>query len=224
MWWNEVFKYVKTFSEVSRDRNFDCSTLCIRHKSTHSCKLTNLVNATTGTWVSHHKDWVELTKVFHHGVCDIRWSLCPNFNCLLITFFICKKTHLILLHNSFDLLFSIGKDNLFLFRNFDIWYGNSYSTSCRILITCGLNLIKHFGCFWSTANSDTLINNFTKLFLTYNKVDFKIKFIFRIWSVNITDMLRNIIIEYNSTDSCTDKFWLFYSVNLLCNFNKNSFV
>ncbi len=58
---DEVFEHRQTFLEVCQNRVFDdlasfgTGLLGFRHKTTHACKLTDLVFRTTGTRVEHHE-------------------------------------------------------------------------------------------------------------------------------------------------------------------------
>ena len=55
---HEVLQYVQTFTEVGLDGQLDRTTGCIRHQTTHTCQLLDLLVGTTGTGVRHHEDVV----------------------------------------------------------------------------------------------------------------------------------------------------------------------
>ena len=59
---NEVLQYVKTLTEVGFDRKLDGVTGCIRHKSSHTCQLLDLLIRSSRTGVCHHEDVVVLIQ------------------------------------------------------------------------------------------------------------------------------------------------------------------
>ena len=52
---DKVFQYVKSLSEVRLDRKLYSVSRCIRHKSTHTRKLFNLLIRTSRSRIRHHK-------------------------------------------------------------------------------------------------------------------------------------------------------------------------
>ena len=65
-------------------------------------------------------------------------------------------------------------------------------------------------------NFDTLVDDLTELFLCSNVCYFKVKLLSGIGSVNKSEVLRNRIVEDDSSDSCIDNtFELFAVYNLL---------
>ena len=66
---DEVLKYVKTFTEVGLDWEFDRVTGRIRHESSHTGKLLDLLIGTTGSGVRHHEDVVVFIKTCQKVMC-----------------------------------------------------------------------------------------------------------------------------------------------------------
>jgi len=63
-------------------------------------------------------------------------------------------------------------------------------------------MVKHESCNRIAVPSETFIYDYTKFFLCAQEIDFKGVFVFA--SVNKSQVLRNIFIEYESSDSSLD--------------------
>ena len=77
---NEEVKHGKTLTEVCLDRNFVRHTVGLSHKSTHTCKLTDLVLITKGTGLVHHVDGVEVIKGLKQNLKNIIGALSPKLD------------------------------------------------------------------------------------------------------------------------------------------------
>ena len=211
--WNKVLQDVKAFTVVSSDRNFDCFTWCIGDKTTHTCKLSDLAHTTTGTWVSHHEDWVVAVKVFLEGIGYIVSSLFPDTKNFFVTLLVWTKTHHKLITNNINFLLCLGNNRLLLGRNNCVTNGNGNSTLCRILIALCLNVVKNNACSYRTVNFDTFINNLLKTRFTNEEVNLKLESVFGDTSVDKAEILRNRIVKDNLTDCCVYNTGFDFSVN-----------
>jgi len=106
---NEVFQYVKTFSEVGLDRKLDGTSGCIRHKSSHTCKLLDLLIRTSGTGISHHEDVVILIKTAKQRIFDLIIGYLPYLDYFFVSFFVSDKTTSEVSCNFIYLLFCISQ-------------------------------------------------------------------------------------------------------------------
>ena len=132
---NEVLQYVKTLTEVRLDREFNRTTGCIRHQSTHTGKLLDLCLGTTGSGIRHHKDVVVTIQTSHQSLCQLIIGCEPCiYNCL-VTLLLRQKTTVELACNCLNGLFCIRKNILLRCRHGHI--GNRYCHGCtgRILVT-----------------------------------------------------------------------------------------
>ena len=174
---------------------------CIGHQSTHTCKLFDLFIRSTGTRVSHHEDVVVLIKSGKKCMSKLIVSLLPGIHNLFITLFLSNKTTFIVLC---DLIYSIlcSLDHLRLLRRHGhIRNRYSHGSSCRILVTHSFDRVQNL----SSLGCSVSINNFFKdlfqLFLTNQEVNLKKKFISRNASVNKSKILRQDLIE-QETSQC----------------------
>ena len=107
---HEVFEYVKTFTEVGLNRKLNGLTGCIRHKSTHTCKLLDLLVTTTGTGVGHHEYVVVLVKTVKKLFGKLAIGLVPGLYYRTISFFVGDKTSSVVTCNLFNGLLSAFKN------------------------------------------------------------------------------------------------------------------
>ena len=175
MSWNEILKYVKTFTEVRLNRKFDCTSHCISHTSTHTCKLFNLLVRTTGSWVSHHEQVIILIKTIDKEVLKLFVGIFPCSYYWLITLFFCDDTTSVVLSNLINSLLCFIKHFCFLSRHCHIWYRYCHCSAGWVLITHSLDVIKNFCCLSSSVCVDNLLKNLLKSFLTNMLVYFKLK-------------------------------------------------
>ena len=209
---NEVFEDVKALTVVSTNRNFDCFTGSVGDKSAHTCKLTDLVHGTTSTGVCHHEDRVVLIEVFFKGVSNFVGGLVPGFDNFFVTFFVGHKTAAILFGNGIDLFLCFRKDLRFFRRNNSVAYRNGDCTSGGIFESLCFDLIENFAGNSGSVFLYAALNNFTELFFADKEADFEIEFMFRIGSVNISEVLRDRHIEDCFTDGGVDNLAAFVAV------------
>ena len=67
-------------------------TCCIGHKSSHTCKLFDLLIGTTGSGVSHHEDVVIFVQTGQQIMGKLIVCYLPCIDYFFITFFLCDKT------------------------------------------------------------------------------------------------------------------------------------
>ena len=176
-------------------------TGCIGHQSSHTCKLFDLFIGTTGTGVSHHKDVVVLIQTGQQSMCKLIISLFPCINNFFVTLFLCDKTTFVVLCNKVNSILCLLDHFRFLRRNGHIGNGNGHGCTCRILVTCSFDRIKNLSSLCSTVSIDNLFKNLFQLFLSYQEVYFKEKFISRNASVYETKILRKDFVE-QETSKC----------------------
>ena len=131
-------------------------TGCIRHQTSHTCKLFDLFIGTTGTGV----------------LCD------------LVNDILCILEHLRLLR-----------------RHSHIRNGYCHSCTGRIFITHCLDSVKNLSSLGSSVSIDDFFKDLFQLFFTYQEINFRKKFIARNTSVYISKILRNDLVE-QETSKC----------------------
>ena len=218
---NKVFQNVQAFTVVRANRNLNRFTGGVGDQSAHTGQLTNLVHTTTSTRVGHHEDWVVLIQVVFQGVRYFVSGFVPGFDDHLITLIIGNQTSAVLLGNLFDLLIGFFHQFLFLRRNDCVTNCNSDSAASRIFKALCLNSVQHFRCGSGAMHPDTFFNNLTQLLFADQKLDFQLEHILRLAAVNITQILRNRIIENDSTHGRFNQLRVSFAVDYFrfANFN-----
>ena len=80
---DEEFEHVQALAEVRTDRNLDDLTSRVRHKTAHTCELTDLVGRTAGSGICHHEDGVDGAELVHQGIGDLGFGILPNLDDLI---------------------------------------------------------------------------------------------------------------------------------------------
>ena len=145
---DEVFEYGKTFAEVRLDRTVNDLALRVGHKTTHTSKLTNLLDVTTRSREGHHVDRVELVEVLRHGVANLFVGFVPDVNDLLVALFVAHEAHLVVLIDRLDALVCCSKDLILLRRDRCVVDRNGNACARCIVETCALKTVQdrlHFG-------------------------------------------------------------------------------
>ena len=143
---DEVLKYVKTFTEVGLDREFDRVTGRIRHESSHTGKLLDLLIGTTGSGVRHHEDVVVFIKTCQKVMCQLVIGCFPYIDNFFVTLFLCDKTTAEVLSDTVNGSFCICEELLLCCRDSHIGNGYGHSGSCGELVTDRLDIVQGDRC------------------------------------------------------------------------------
>ncbi|CCZ52710.1 unknown [Clostridium sp. CAG:75] len=206
---NEVLQYIKTLTEVRLDRQFDRTTGCIRHQTTHTCELLDLCLRTTGTGISHHEDVVVAIQTAHQRFCQLIIGCIPCIDNCFVTLFFCKKTHIKLIRDKLYCLLCFSKNIFLSLRHGHI--GNGYRHCC----TCGIFISKCFDvvhCLCSTCCtmcSDTFFKDLLQLLLTYMEINFRNEEVLVLGTIHKSHVLWQDLIEDKTTQ---------------CRFNNSTFL
>ena len=68
---DEVLENGEALAEVGLDRAVEDLALRVRHQTSHTGELADLLDVTAGARVGHHVDGVELVEVLRHRVADV---------------------------------------------------------------------------------------------------------------------------------------------------------
>ena len=127
---DEVFQHGHAFLEVGENRvlndlcAFGTGFLRLRHQTTHTCQLGNLVGRTTGTGVKHHEDGVETLvgfgHLFHEGLLEVGVHVSPGVDDLVVAFVVGDEAHVIVHGNLVDFFITFLDDVHLLFRDDDV--------------------------------------------------------------------------------------------------------
>src|SRR6056297_319297 len=117
----------------------------------------------------------------------------------------------------FDFEFGFLYQACFLIRNFHVRNTYRYGSFCGILEPKLFDMVKHKSCNRIAVPSEALVYDYTKLFLCAQEIDFKSIFIFA--SVYKSEVLRYVLIEYESSNRSLDKFTFVFFVQTPSHFN-----
>ncbi len=156
---HEVFQYVKTFTEVGLDRQFDGTSGCIRHQTTHTCQLFNLLVGTTRTGVSHHEDVVVLIQTVNQLIGQFLIGFVPGFYYGTISFFLGDKTSSEVGGNLINGCLSLSQQFGLFGRHGHIGNGYGHGSSGGILVAHCLDVVKNFCILECTVGIDNLLQN-----------------------------------------------------------------
>ena len=134
-------------------------------------------------------------------MCKLIVSLLPCINNFFVTLFFSDKTTFVVLCDKVYSILGLFDHFRFLRRNGHIGDGNSHGCTCGIFITCSFDCIKNLSSLCSTVSIDNFFKNLFQLFLSYQEVNLKKKFISWNTSVYETKILRKDFVE-QETSKC----------------------
>src|SRR5699024_2723709 len=209
---HEVLQYVKTFTEVGLDRQLDSTSCRISHQTTHTGKLFDLLVRTTGSGIRHHEDVIVFIKTGKQGVCQLIVSCLPCLHNLFVTLFLCDESSLIVLCDPVYCILRFLDHLRLLRRHGHVRDRNRHGSSRGELISDCLYVIQHFRRLCCPVCVDDLLEDLFQLFLSYMEINFKKEFISFYFSVNKSEILRNDLVEQESSERRIDRSCLHCSV------------
>ena len=212
---DEVFEYIKTFTVVGSDGDFNRLTCRIRDKSAHTCKLTQLAVIASRTGVKHHVDRVVGIEVRLEFCGNSLCAVFPGLNDHVRALLIGEKTVLIVVHDLGDVLLGVGNEFALTRRYGSVADSDGDTASGRVLVALSLNLIKHIGCYRGAVNLDASIDNFAEFLFIDEEIDLKLEVVLRIASVNKAEILRDRSVEDNASHGGGDELSDGFAVYLL---------
>ena len=111
---DEVLQHREPFTEVRRNRRLDDLARRLRHQSTHSGELANLLFRSASTRICHDVNRIErafLVALLHlteHLVSNLFSNRRPDFDDLVVSLAVGDRTIKILLLNAYALLLGIA--------------------------------------------------------------------------------------------------------------------
>ena len=201
---DEVLQYGQTFTEIRLNRDFDGTTGCVCHQTSHTCQLTNLVNRASSTRLCHHMNRVKAVAFHLTLQCvgnNLRGVLPFTYN-QTVTLGIGDKAALVLAVDGSNLLLGSGNHFLLLFRYGDIREGYGQRTLGGIFIAHGLNRVQYFSGLVKAMDADALVNDLAQLLLAAGLHDFQLEHILLGISFNEAQILRNLLVEDQAACGC----------------------
>ena len=206
---NEVFQNVKAFTVVSPDWHFDGRT--------HSGELTDLVLRTTRSGVRHHVDVVVLIEVVVQRGTNIFGSLVPDADELCLSLGIGNKAAVELLVQLCNLSVSVCEDLSLLRRNIRVADSNGDTGSGGVLIAHCLDLIEYLSGSSGSVILQAAVDDLTELALADLERYLIVELMLRIGSVNVAEILRNMFVEYDTSNGSGNELCDLGVAEILCN-------
>ena len=193
---DKVLQHGHTFLKVRKDGVFNRRTgvgtclLGLRHQTTHTSELSNLIGATTSTRVEHHEDCVETLVGFghllHEGALDVAVHLGPSVDNLVVTLVVGDETHTIVTHDLLDAVVTSLHDFSLFLRNDDIVEVERKTTFVCLAITEVFDAIEEFASAGHTNALDDLGDDVAERLLRDD-------------GINKTDFARNDFVDNDTT-------------------------
>ena len=214
---NEVFQNGKAFTEVCFDGDLDGLTGGVSHKATHTGKLTDLVHGTTSAGVCHHVDRIVGIKAVLKCGGNILGGLFPLGDDKAVTLVIGDEATLELTLDLDDLLLGLVYEGLLCLGDGHVGDGDCDSALCRVLVAHCLDAVENFCGNGEAVLLDAAVNDVAQLLLADLEADLVVKHGLGIGAVNISQILRDVLVEDDAADGALDNFGLLDTVDSLCN-------
>ncbi len=176
-------------------------TGCILHQASHTCQLFDLLIRTTGSGIRHHEDVIVLIKSAQKKLGQMIIDFLPCGDYFLIALFICDQSTLVVAGDLVDGFLRLLKQLRLFLRDSHIRDGYRHSCAGGDMISHCLHGIKNLSGSGRTVGVDDLLQNLLQVSLFYHEINFRKKLIARHGTVHISQILRNDLVE-NQTSQC----------------------
>ncbi|MNQ92880.1 hypothetical protein D3C85_1083180 [compost metagenome] len=116
--------------------------------------------------VNHEHDGVETVHRFHEDFCQLVLGFGPDVNYTVIAFFIRNQAAAILVRNYTYFLIGFAHNGCFFFRYYNVRYGNTYTSTCRIREAKLFDSIQNHRRFGRMISLEAACNDGPQIFLT----------------------------------------------------------
>ncbi len=202
---HEILQNVKAFTEIGLDRKFDRVSGCIRHQAAHACQLLDLFVGASGSGIRHHVNVIIFVQTVQKRFRQLVVRLLPGVDDRTVAFFLGGKTSAV---SAVDLVNRVLRllDQLRLHRrNRHVGNGNRHAGSCGVAIAHGLDMVQNLRRSRGAVNRDNLLKDSLQVLLLYQAVDLKLELILRLAAVDKAQILRDDLIEEESSEGRGDK-------------------
>ena len=141
------------------DWRFDDGAIRLRHQTTHTCQLLDLLVGTTGTGVRHHEDVVVFIQTGQQYVGQLFIGLVPGLYDCTITLFLSDQTTAEVLCDAVYSCLRVFQKLRLGCRHGHIRDGYGHGCSGRILVTDSLDIIQCNSSLGSAMHVDDLLQN-----------------------------------------------------------------
>ena len=196
---DEVLEYVKTLTEVRLDRELDGTSGCIRHESTHTSKLLDLLIGSTGSGISHHEDVVVCIESAEKILGQLIIGLLPGIDYLLVTLLLGNETTTIVTCDLVNDSLCVCQQLLLARRNGHIRDGYGHRRDGGLLIAHRLDVIQGEGSLGSAMYVHDSLQNLLKILLLYDEVNLRKNLVARNRTIHEAEILWDDLIENQTT-------------------------
>ena len=150
------------------------------------------------------------------GLCHLICRLAPNADSIFLSFRLCQEALLELVVNGDDSVVGLLNILFFLLRHNNVGNADRQCADRGVVETLRLDLVEHGACLGGAQCHKAVVYNFAQLLLAHNLVDLVFQLVAGDAPVQISQILRNCIVEYNASRTGLDdtRFCLF--ADLLC--------
>ena len=202
---HEELQNVQAFQEVCTNRDLDRLAAGRSHVAAHTGQLCYLCDRTAGTGVGHHVDGVLLRQYLQHASTKSSRCVIPGIDDVAVALVISHKAAAELLFNvTYAIVRSFQHISLFR-RDDDIADCNSDSSAGGILVTHGLDVIKHTCTDIHAMYAEAALNDITQILLDDDLVNLQLEHIVHAVTGLEAQILWNILIEDQFAQSRLDQ-------------------
>ncbi len=192
---HKVLQHVQSLTEIGLDGQLNGFTGGIRHQSTHTCQLFDLLVGTTGAGVRHHKDIVIFIQTCQQHICQFLIGLVPSFHHRAVSLLLGDEAPAVIGRNLIHCGLC-GSQHLRLLRGHS-HIGDRYGHGRPggILIADGLHIVQHLCGTGGAMGIDNLLQNLLQLLLTHMEIHFQLQTVLRSIPLHKTQVLGQDLIE-----------------------------
>ena len=167
----------------------------IRHQSTHTGQLFDLLIGTTGSGVSHHVDVVVTIQTVQQCLGQDSVGILPGFNNFLITLFLGNQTTLVVTCNLIYGILCLLDQLRLLRRHGHIGNGYGHSRTGGILVSHRLDIVQYLCGSGGSVGIDNLLQNLLQTLLAYVEINLQYQLIARNSTIYKAQILRQNLVE-----------------------------
>ena len=210
---NEIFQNVQTFAVVCTNGHLDGLTCGVGQQAAHAGQLLDLVHRTTRTGISHHKDLVVLGQVGCQSLGDLIGGCLPDVNGLGVTFVLRDQAAVEQLVDLRDLLICVSDQLVLLRRNDSVTHSNRDCRQGGVLIALSLDGVQHLCAGTGAIAGHAAGNDVGQGLFGHAEADLILQPVLRVGAVDITQVLRNGVIEDDPADGGIHQTGALHTIN-----------
>ena len=210
---NEIFQNIQTFTVVGTNGHLDGVAGGVCQQAAHAGQLLDLVHRTTSTGVCHHIDLVVLGQVVCQSLGDLIGGSLPDGDGLVVTLVVGDQAAVEQLADLCDLLVSLSDQFLLLRRDHSVAHSDGDCRQSGVLVALRLDGIQHLCTLAGAVAGHAAGNDVGQSLLGHAEADLVLQPVLGISTVDITQILRNRVIEDDAADGGFHQTGALHAVN-----------